>query len=183
MRKLPHLPIDEALKDHHLLGAALGPAQSWATWLAVLRAAFGLNLDKDQQRAFRSVSGDREPPTDRVRELWAIAGRRTGKSRIAAAIASTLPCFVDHSRKLAPGEQGFVLVLAPTQKQAKLVFNYALAFLEASPILRQQFRSRTAEEIRLAGNIVIGVHPASFRSVRGRTLLAVVFDEFGVLAR
>ena len=62
MRKLPHLPIDEALKDHHLLGAALGPAQSWETWLAVLRAAFGLDLDNDQQRAFRSVSGDRKPP-------------------------------------------------------------------------------------------------------------------------
>ena len=177
MRKLPHLPIDEALQDHHLLGAALGSAESWATWLAVLRAAFGLKLDNEQQRAFSRVAGDREPPTDRVRELWAIAGRRSGKSRIAAAIAVYAACFVDHSRKLAPGEQGFVLVLAPTQKQAKLVFNYALAFLEASPILRQQFRSRTSEEIRLAGNIVIGVHPASFRSVRGRTLLAVVFDE------
>ena len=29
----------------------------------------------------------------------------------------------------------------------------------------------------MKGNIVIGVHPASYRSVRGRTLLAVVFDE------
>ena len=108
----------------------------WETWLAVLRAAFGLDLDKEQLRAFRSVSGDREPPRERVRELWAIAGRRSGKSRIAAALADLRACFVDHSRKLAPGEQGFVLVLAPTQKQAKLVFNYALAFLEASPILQ-----------------------------------------------
>ncbi len=103
MRRWPHLPIDEALKDHHLLGAALGSTVSWATWLAVLRAAFGLDLNKEQLRAFRRVSGDREPPTRRVRELWAIAGRRSGKSRIAAALAVYAACFVDHSRKLSPG--------------------------------------------------------------------------------
>ena len=38
-------------------------------------------------------------------------------------------------------------------------------------------RGYTSEEIRLVGNVVIGIHPAFFRSVRGRTLLAVVFDE------
>ena len=35
----------------------------------------------------------------------------------------------------------------------------------------------TAEEIRLKGNIVIGVHAGSYRTIRGRTLLAVVGDE------
>jgi len=51
------------------------------------------------------------------------------------------------------------------------------SFLEASPILRQLVRGYTTEEIRLTGNITISTHPASFRSVRGRSILAVVADE------
>ena len=34
--------IDRALLDKNLLGAALGDTASWSQWLAVLRAAFGL---------------------------------------------------------------------------------------------------------------------------------------------
>ena len=37
--------------------------------------------------------------------------------------------------------------------------------------------SVTATEIRLRGNLVIGVHSNSFRNVRGRTLIACIFDE------
>ena len=33
------LTIDHALRDQHLLGAALGDAAPWDTWLTVLRAA------------------------------------------------------------------------------------------------------------------------------------------------
>ena len=35
----------------------------------------------------------------------------------------------------------------------------------------------TADEVRLKGNIVIGVHAGSYRTIRGRSLLAVVGDE------
>lgn len=70
-----------------------------------------------------------------------------------------------------------MLCLAPTQKQAQLVFRYCEAFLTTSPVLRQEIRAVTADEIRLAGNVTIAVHPSSFRSVRGRTLLGVVLDE------
>jgi len=57
------------------------------------------------------------------------------------------------------------------------VFQYVLAFFQSSAILSQQIEAVTASEIRLSGSIVIGVHPNSFRTIRGRTLLAVVFDE------
>jgi hypothetical protein len=110
-----------------------------------------------------------------VRELWAIIGRRGGKSKIAAAIATYIACFIRH--KLTPGEVGHILVLAASRDQASVVFQYAVGFLEQSPILRQEIVSLTASEIRLRGEIVIGVHSNSFRNVRGRTLLACVLDE------
>ena len=45
-------PIDSALRDQNLLGAALGDASSWSTWLVALRAAAGLPLNEQQQQTF-----------------------------------------------------------------------------------------------------------------------------------
>ncbi len=169
--------IDEAITDAKLLGAALGDVATWQTWRTVLRAAFGLALNRDEARAFAAVAGGRQPPETKVRELWAILGRRSGKSRVAAALAVFFAVLVDHSGKLAPGEIGHVLVLAATRDQARVIKNYAEGFLRASPILAGMIVEVTQEEIRLSNGVVIGVHPANFRTVRGRTLLACIFDE------
>ena len=170
------IPIDQALTDPKLLGAALGPADTWRTWLAALKAAFAEPLDRQERRAFNKIAGSRTPPREKVRELWAVVGRRGGKSRAAAAVAVYVACFLDH--KLAPGEVGYVLCLSPSVAQANLVFSYALAFIEQSPILRQKLDGTpTASEIRLQGNIVIATHTNSFRTIRGRSLLACIMDE------
>jgi hypothetical protein len=75
-----------AIADDALLGRGFRGA-SWATWRAVLRAAEGLPLDDDQHQAFARVA-ERDPPARRVRELWCIAGRRSGKDSVASAIAA-----------------------------------------------------------------------------------------------
>jgi hypothetical protein len=98
-----------------------------------------------------------------------------GQERIAAAISVFIAAIEQH--KLAPGEVGYVLLLAASKSQASVAFSYVLGFLESSPILRQQIQGVTADEVRLKGNVVIGVHAGSFRTIRGRTLLAVVGDE------
>lgn len=167
--------IDRALLDKNLLGAALGDTASWSQWLAVLRAAFGLKMSDQDLAIFSEVAGEREPPGQRVNELWCVAGRRSGKTRIAAAISTYIAAIAQH--KLASGEVGYVLLLAASRSQASVAFAYVVGFLQSSPILRQQIESTTAEEIRLKGNIIIGVHAGSYRTIRGRTLLAVVGDE------
>jgi hypothetical protein len=166
------IAIDRALVDPNLF--ALGGA-SWSTWRTVLKAAFALPLTEAEHAIFTTVAGDRPLPSRRVRELWCTIGRRSGKSRIAAVIADFLACFEPHI--LSPGEIGYVLVLAASKAQASVVFAYVRGSLEASPVLASQIESMTAEEIRLQGNIVISVVPNSFRTTRGRTLLAVIFDE------
>src|SRR5258705_6937703 len=90
------LTIGAALSDKQLLGAALGPAESWIVWYAVLKAAFGETLTEQELVHYATVAGDRPLPDRRVRELWAIVGRRGGKTRIAAAILVYLACFIDH---------------------------------------------------------------------------------------
>ena len=132
-------------------------------------------MTNKDRAAFREVAGDRVPPNKRVDELWCVVGRRSGKTRIAAAISCYIGAIEQHG--LAPGEVGYVLLLAASRDQAHVAFDYVVGFLQASPILRQEIESVTAGEVRLRGNIVIGVHAGSFRTIRGRTLLAVVGDE------
>ena len=72
---------------------------------------------------------------------------------------------------------GYVLLIAASRDQASVAFSYVLGFLRSSPLLRQQIVSETACEVRLKGNIIISVHAGSYRTIRGRTLLAVVGDE------
>ena len=124
-RVRPHqtVAIDQALGNPKLLGHALGDVSSWTTWLVALRAAYGLPLDEDQRQVFASIAGGREPPTSRVRELWAVVGRRAGKSRMAAGIACHSALLQRH--QLAAGETGFALVLSQTRDQAGLVLDYA----------------------------------------------------------
>ncbi len=169
------IPIDAALQDPKLLGAALGPTETWGTWLTALKAGFGLPLSPDERKTFEEIAGSREPPTHKVEQLWAIAGRGSGKSRIAAATAVYVACFAQHD--LDPGEIGYVLVIAASRDQANAVFSYAEAFLRSSPILRKMVEAETANEIRLTNGVTIAVHTNSFRLLRGRTLLACIFDE------
>ena len=97
---------------------------------------------------------------------------------MAAAIAVYLACFVKH--KLARGERGMVLVLAASQEQARVVFGYAKAFLTESPVLRQEIDAITRNEIRLRNGITVAIHSNNFRTLRGRTLCAAVFDEVAI---
>lgn len=167
--------IDEALRDPNLLGAALGDVETFAAWLAVLRAAYGLPLSADDKALFANVSGGRAAPRAPVGELWAIIGRRSGKSRMAAALAVHVATLVEH--RLARGETGTVLVLSATRAQARSVFKYAVGFLEAAPLLAREIDSLVADEIRLCNGVTIATHQNSFRSVRGRTILSCIFDE------
>jgi hypothetical protein len=72
------ISIDRALSDPRLLGASIGDLTSWRTWLVVLKAAFGLPPQGDELATFHKVAGDRSPPGRRCRELWVVAGRRSG---------------------------------------------------------------------------------------------------------
>jgi hypothetical protein len=58
-----------------------------------------------------------------------------------------------------------------------VVFGYVLGLLRASPALAREIVSVKRNEIELRNGIVIAVHSNSFRTVRGRTLVACIMDE------
>jgi hypothetical protein len=170
--------IDKVLTDRRLLGAGLGDITTWRTWIVVLKAAFALPLDAAELKVFHTVAGNRAPPTKRVRELWCVVGRGGGKSRMAAALGDFLALFQKH--RLSAGERGHVLVLAGSTDQAKTVFGYCQGFISESAVLEREVAATTQSEVRLRNGVVLAVHPNSFRSIRGKTLLACVFDEVSI---
>jgi hypothetical protein len=94
------ISIDRALRDKSLLGAGLGDPSTWKLWLTILKAAFGDALTSEEAQAFAAVAGGRQPPAQKVRELWCVLGRRSGKSRVAAALAVYFAVLVDHTGNL-----------------------------------------------------------------------------------
>jgi hypothetical protein len=165
-----------ALSDSNLLGRALA-GESWNAWKALLLASMGEKLRPAELEHYKRLTGRSEPPSERASELWAIVGRRGGKSRAIATLLAYIGTLCDHQGKLSSGERGIALCLAPSQAQATVVLDYCAGIINESPILRQLIVRQTAETIELDNRITIEVRSASFRRLRGPTLVAVVLDE------
>jgi hypothetical protein len=174
-------PIDVALRDRNLLGAALGNVSTWSVWLSILKAAFGRSLNDRERALFAAVSGDRKPPTRKVKELVCVASRRSGKGRIGAALAVHAALLTDHSAVLAPGETGVVACVSPTRAHSAILLDYTVGYLNASPLLRGEVRDVTADQITLRNGNVICTLTSDYRSLRGRTLLLAIMDEASFL--
>lgn len=172
--------IIQAMADPELFGDTF-TGDSWETWRAVLSAAFALSMTDDQLETFNKLAGGREPPDRRVQELVVIAGRRSAKTQTAAAVADylgTIGCTMDGTlSRLSRGERGVIAILAVDRQQAKVAMGYVRAMLEDSRIFSGMIQKVNAESIDLNNGISIEVHTNSYRAIRGRTLIAAIFDE------
>ena len=61
--------------------------------------------------------------------------------------------------------------------QARVVFRYIVGFLSAVPMLARMVENQTKEAIDLTNRVTIEVHTASFRAIRGYTVIAAICDE------
>jgi hypothetical protein len=169
--------ILEAIKDEKLFAPWFRDPSSWAAWRAFLAALFALPLDDEGLKFYRRYTRRDDPPTEPAREGWVIVGRRGGKTLIAALAAVFLSCFRDYSSILAPGERGTMMLLAADRRQARTALRYISGFFDSIPMLSAMIEKRTAESIELKNRVTIEVHTASFRAVRGYTLIGVIADE------
>jgi len=173
---IPRVPLREALSDPNLLGTAIA-GDSWSSWRTLLIAAMGEELREDEREIFSQLTGREHEPLQRVDQFAAVIGRRGGKSRAMATLATYIAGLCDHSDALVPGERGVLLCVALDQRVAKIIVGYAEACFERSPILKQLIVNRTADALELANGISLEVRPASFRKLRGPTYVAVIADE------
>ena len=161
-----------------LMSKVLGPqfaGETWDAWRVLLRAMFALELTDEELEVFEELTGRSSAPTVTARDVWAIVGRRGGKSIIAAVVAVFLTTC--KSYKLARGEVGTFMVIAADRRQARVVRRYISGLLHSTPVLEQLVEHETKSEIRLTNGLSIEIHTASFRSVRGYTVVGAICDE------
>jgi hypothetical protein len=171
------MTILDTLTDRKLFASLFPDPETWSAWLAFLAAVFGLPMTEAQMELYRRCTGRQTPPTAAAREVWCIAGRRAGKSRIAALLGIFLAAFRDYKLYLAPGEKATVALIAADRQQARVCFRYVTGLLDAVPMLRRLVLKRTQSTVELRGNVVIEVHTCSYRTTRGYSFAAIVADE------
>ncbi len=171
------MTILDAMTDPLLFGPWFPRGETWRAWRVFLAALFGLSIAESDAALYGQHTGRTSPPTGPAREGWVVVGRRGGKSRIAALVAVFLSCFRDYRAVLAPGEVGTLAIVAADRKQARTILRYVNGFLDAVPMLAKMVEARTAETITLTNRVVIEVHTASWRTLRGYTLVGAVCDE------
>jgi hypothetical protein len=170
--------ILDAIRSPALFKPWFKKLETWAAWFVFLQALFALPIDDDADRAiFTECTGRATPPTDPVTEGWLVVGRRGGKSLILAVIAVFLAVFRDWSAHLVPGESALVQVIATDRKQARIIYRYARAMLMKVPSLKRLVASETGDVIELTTGISIEITTASYRAVRGYTIVAALCDE------
>lgn len=69
------------------------------------------------------------------------------------------------------------MIVATDRKQAQVIYKYVLGFLETVPMLSAMIQRQDSESIDLNNQITIQIQTASFRSVRGFTVIGLLADE------
>jgi terminase large subunit-like protein len=140
----------------------------------ILKALYGLPLSDDELEIYQSGTARVAYEQREQNEMTLIAGRRGGKTTIAAIIAIYEAC---RKHGLPPGEQGCVMLLASTIPQSGMAFKYIVNYFRRSPLLDSRCVKITKSEIFLDNGVVIACHPSSHHGVRGRSIIAVICDE------
>ena len=172
--------IVEAIRDPNLFYPFFGnDLGTWRPWLIALRVLYGLPIrTKFSKQLIRQCTG-REPmrlPKGGFDTALFLTGRRSGKSRIAAAVGAYSAVLSDYHTKLAAGEKGVVPVICPTQTQGRIVRHYIRAAIE-SPILKGELVEDRKDGFEFRNGARVEVLSNDYRHARGFTLLAVIVDE------
>jgi hypothetical protein len=169
----------QACNDPHLFGPWFS-GDTWATWRVLDKALFGEALDDDELETYTALTGRSEAPTAPISEAWLVMGRRSGKDVKAASICAYLATIgaerFDYARYLTPGERGVVQLLAVDRDQAKVCLGYLKAMFD-QPMLEKLVSRQTADGLELTNRLAIEITTNDQRRVRGRTVVATVFDE------
>jgi hypothetical protein len=143
--------------------------------LACLKSIYGLPLSERELKIYQRGTGRATYDALEQTDASIIAGRQGGKtSKIAAPIAC-FEAFRDHG--LPPGQEAYVMLLAPQLAQARIAFRYIRNYLRGSRILSKRVLSMTKDEIKLDNGITIGCYASTYDGVRGRIIVAAICDE------
>jgi hypothetical protein len=169
--------IIDAIFDPKLFRPLFKNLDTWQTWITIKRAQYGLPMTEEERDVFRRLTGRQVPPTNPVKEMWIVKGRRGGGSFMIAMDGPYLACFRDYRHMLGPGERGVVMIIATDRKQSRVIMRYLTAILQSVPMLAEMIERADTESVDLNNGISIEITTASYRTIRGYTVVAALCDE------
>lgn len=172
------ITIRDVLRD--LLAWAF-PGDTWTAWHAFLAWLYGLPMTEAELAIGATATGRSDQPCAPFGEAFCIGGRRSGKSRVIAAVAVYEAFLGGHERHLAPGERGVVLVLAQDRAGAQTVFQYIAGLIRGTPEFAAHLIAERAESLDLDNGITIEVGTPDHASIRGRTIVCLIADELAFM--
>jgi hypothetical protein len=161
-----NVTILDAMSDPKLFGPWFR-GKSWDAWRVFLAALFGLPMTPAMLGVYQKHTGRKAAPTVQFREARLLCGRRAGKSLIAALIVVFLAIFRDYAPFLAPGEVATMMVIAADRRQARTIMRYTKGFIKGVPMLASLISRETRETLELSNRVIVEIHTASFKTVRG----------------
>jgi hypothetical protein len=170
------ISIIDCFDDPNVFAGWFKDPATWIAWRAFVKAVFGLQMTADEWSIYKECTSRSDVPIG-FDEVWAITGRRGGKSLQMALIGIYLATMRDYRPFLAPGERATLPIIAATRPQARNIFRYLRGALQNVPMLREMVESETADSIDLTNSVTIEVATASYKGMRGYTLLSAICDE------
>ena len=172
----PLTTLSQAMRDPELFGSVFA-AESYWPWHAVGKLLSGETLDARETELFHACTGRSRVPTQPVRRLILLAGRRAGKDRFASAVAVHQAALVaDWSAVLSAGEQGVVVMIGVDKKQARILRRYCAGLL-SKPLLAAEIVRDTDEMIEFRNGAALEIASNDAATIRGRSAIAVVGTE------
>lgn len=150
-----------------------GPSR--AVWRVFWKAADSLPLAPDELVIFQRHTGRTVAPVARPVECWVVAGRGGGKSVSMVERATWRAISFDRA-PLAAGEQAVIPLVASDRAQARNSLAY-LRGLAASPLVEPFVHKILEESIAFRTGVVVQVHTASYRALRGYSMIDAVCEE------
>jgi hypothetical protein len=173
--------IVDALRAPLLFGGhpAFRDLATWSAWVVFLRACYGLPLEPGELEIFKRHTGrpTYDPPAGGWREVVAIVGRQSGKSRVAALLASFEAALAE---PLPDRTATYALLVAQDHRAAmRTLFEYSASFFEADtvPLLARTVQDRKAETLSLKNGVTLAAYPCRPEGIRGLRARVVVADE------
>lgn len=173
----PAITLSDALTDPALFGKTFGGSSFW-TWRVVGKLIDGIPLTEARERQlFFECTGRSVLPTQPVKRLFLLCGRRAGKDRTQSAVAVWRSALcADWRKHMSAGEQAVVLLLGRDKRQAAILRKYCSGLLE-TPLLAREVVRRTDDVIEFRNGSSLEVASNDVALVRGRSAIAVLGSE------
>jgi hypothetical protein len=173
----PIFSMREALESNDVLGLSL-PGPSWRNWRSLLIASRGEPLTAEERETFEELTSRPREPDEPADEFWAVVGRGGGKTAALSTAAAYYAGCIDHTGRAKAGQRLRLPVMAVSKEAAAEAFNYLKGIFTEFPFFAELVDGEpTASRITLTNTVDIMVTAASFRTVRGPTLVACLCDE------